>query len=39
MMMMMIVLTHTISGYPSVQGTKDDCVLAVSRLSSCSPVR
>ena len=38
MMMMMIVLMHTISGYLSVQGTKDDSVLAVSRLPSRGPV-
>ena len=39
MMMIMIVLMHTISEYLSVQGTKDDSALAVSRLPSRGPVR
>ena len=37
-MMMMIVLMHTISEYLSVQETKDDSMLAVSRLTSRGPV-
>ena len=36
-MMMMIVLMHTISEYLSVQETKDDSMLAVSRLPSRGP--
>ena len=34
MMMIMFVLMHSISEYLSVQGTKDDSVLAASRLAA-----